>query len=80
MRTDRTTAIEIGRAARRLLVKAGGGIRRVEATAEGLPEATAVELLVHEDGLLRVPVLILGDLVVRGFTEPLYQEAVSLIR
>jgi hypothetical protein len=33
--------------------------------------------LVHEDGFMRVPVLILGDLLVRGYTEELYAEAVE---
>lgn len=33
--------------------------------------------LVHEDGLLRVPVLVLDDLVVRGYTEALYREALG---
>jgi len=30
--------------------------------------------LVHEDGFMRVPVLVTADLLVRGYTEPLYQE------
>jgi hypothetical protein len=36
-----------------------------------------VRHLVHEDGLLRVPVLVLGDLVVRGFSDALYREALD---
>lgn len=33
--------------------------------------------LVHEDGFLRVPLLIMDDLFVRGFTEDLYREALA---
>ena len=36
--------------------------------------------LVHEDGFMRVPVLVLGDLVVRGYTEALYVEAFTPLR
>jgi hypothetical protein len=32
---------------------------------------------VHEDGFLRVPLLIMSDLLVRGFTEDLYREALG---
>lgn len=34
--------------------------------------------LVHPDGLLRVPVLVLGDLLVRGYTEALYRRALAI--
>jgi len=30
--------------------------------------------LVHEDGFMRVPVLVMADLLVRGYTEALYHE------
>jgi hypothetical protein len=30
---------------------------------------------VHEDGFMRVPVLVLDDLLVRGYTDELYAEA-----
>jgi len=33
--------------------------------------------LVHDDGFLKVPVLVVGDLLVRGYTEELYREALS---
>jgi hypothetical protein len=36
--------------------------------------------LVHEDGFLRVPLLIMGDLFVRGYTEDLYREALAASR
>jgi hypothetical protein len=32
---------------------------------------------VHADGFLRVPVLVLGDVLVRGYTEELYREALG---
>lgn len=36
-----------------------------------------MKYLVHEDDFLRVPVLVLGDLLVRGYTEELYREALG---
>jgi arsenate reductase-like glutaredoxin family protein len=33
--------------------------------------------LVHEDGFLRVPVLVVGDTIVRGYSEALYREALG---
>jgi len=32
---------------------------------------------VHDDGFLRVPVLMLGDTLVRGYTETLYRDALD---
>ena len=40
-------------------------------------DTDVLKYLVHEDGFLRVPVLVLGDLLVRGFTEDLYREALA---
>jgi len=40
-------------------------------------EADVLVYLVHEDGFLRVPVLVLGETVVRGYTEELYREALQ---
>jgi hypothetical protein len=41
----------------------------------GEPDVTTY--LLHEDGFLRVPVLVVGDLVVRGYTDALYEEALG---
>lgn len=60
-----------------MLVKAGAGVLRFDAAARPLTEGEALRHLVHEDGLLRVPVLVRGDLLVRGFTEALYAEALD---
>lgn len=65
----------IARAARKLLVKAGRETVRFDATRAPFAETDVLPHLVHEDGLLRVPVLIVDDLVVRGYTEALYREA-----
>ena len=40
-------------------------------------DADLAKYLVHEDGLLRVPVLVMGDVIVRGYTEGLYREALD---
>jgi len=45
--------------------------------ADRHPVEDAERYLVHEDGFMRVPVLVLDDLLVRGFTEALYAEALD---
>jgi len=70
---DEAGALTLARGARRLLAKAGSDIVRLAAPSD----ADALKYLVHEDGFLRVPVLVVGDLVVRGFTEELYREALT---
>ena len=57
-----------------MLVKAGDTIVRLEGP---LADADAAKYLVHEDGLLRVPVLVIGDVIVRGYTDALYREALD---
>lgn len=72
---DRAATVALARDARRLLVKTGQDVVRLAAGAAPLSEADTVRYLVHDDGFLRVPVLVIGDLLVRGFTEELYDEA-----
>jgi len=73
---DRAQTVRLAQTARRLLVKRGQGILRVEAGAR--PSEDVLAYLVHEDGFLRVPVLVIGDLLVRGYTEDLYREALGV--
>jgi hypothetical protein len=42
-----------------------------------IEDAALTRYLVHDDGFLRVPVLVLGDLLVRGYTDELYREALA---
>jgi len=74
---SRDGTLALARAARRFLVKAGSGIVRLDRAARRVSDAEALRLLLHEDGLLRVPVLVWGDLLVRGFTDDLYREALG---
>jgi len=55
-------------------VKTGDTITRLDGP---LSDADIAKYLVHQDGFLRVPVLIAGDLFVRGWTEALYREALG---
>ena len=64
--------LALAHGARTLLVKSGDGILRLD---EPLTDADIARHLVHEDGFLRVPVLVLGDVLVRGYTEELYRTA-----
>ena len=56
-------------------MKAGSEILRFDASTQPATEADVFTYLVHEDGFLRVPVLVIGDLLVRGYTDALYREA-----
>jgi hypothetical protein len=71
---DRSATLALAREARRILVKAGDTIVRLEGP---LADADAEKYLVHQDGLLRVPVLVIGDVLVRGYTDALYREALD---
>ena len=71
---DRSATLALARAARRILVKAGDAIVRLEGP---LADAEAAKYLVHQDGFLRVPVLVIGEVLVRGYTDALYREALD---
>ena len=74
---DRETTLAIARRARRLLIKAGADVVRFDADRRPLHDADVAGYLVHEDGFMRVPVLVRGDLLVRGYTDTLYDEALA---
>ena len=71
---DRAATLALARSARRTLVKAGDTIVRLDGP---LTDADAAKHLVHADGFLRVPVLVIGDMLVRGYTDALYREALD---
>ena len=71
---DRPATLALARGARRLIVKAGDTIARLDGP---LTDADVAKYLVHDDGFLRVPVLVLGDVLVRGYTDALYREALD---
>ena len=74
---DRAGALALARAARRLLIKTGQETLRFDAAHQPLADAEALRYLVHDDGLMRIPVLVWDDLLVRGYTEELYREALD---
>lgn len=71
---DRANSLALAREARRFVVKAGADTLRFDHATNPITEEQIHSYLVHEDGFLRVPVLIMGDLLVRGFTEEIYGE------
>ena len=73
----REDTLELARKARRLLIKLGGDTLRFDVATNPITEQQIHAYLVHEDGFLRVPVLAMGDLLVRGYTEELYREALG---
>ena len=76
-RVDEAGALELARGARRLLIKVGSDVVRFDRARDPLSEDQAKAYLVHDDGLMRVPVLVCDDLLVRGYTEELYREALD---
>lgn len=74
---DQAGALALARAARRLLIKTGQETLRFDAAHQPLTDAEALRHLVHDDGLMRIPVLVWDDLLVRGYTEELYREALA---
>jgi arsenate reductase-like glutaredoxin family protein len=74
---DRDGTLALARGARRFLVKSGAAIVELDRARGAVTDAEALALLLHEDGLLRVPVLLVGDLLVRGFTDDLYRQALG---
>ena len=74
---DRAATLALARRAGRLLAKAGQEIVRLDAARTPITDVDIERYLVHDDGFLRVPVLVLGHLLVRGYTEDLYREALT---
>ena len=74
---DRAAALALARAARRFVIKAGADVVRADRTTSDFTDGDAARYLVHEDGFLRVPVLVLGDVLVRGYTDELYREVLD---
>ena len=74
---DRAGTLALTRRARRLLIKVGADTLRFDAATNPITEEQIHSYLVHDDGFLRVPVLHRGDLLVRGYTEDLYWEALG---
>jgi len=70
-------ALALARDARRLLIKVGQEIVRLDRERDVITEEQARAYLVHEDGLMRVPVLVRDELLVRGYSEELYREALD---
>ena len=74
---ERGQSLELARRARRFLIKVGQDTLRFDSDTNAITEAQIQSYLVHDDGFLRVPVLHMGDLLVRGYTEELYREALG---
>jgi hypothetical protein len=56
------------------VIKTAAEIVRLAAEGSALDHAAVERYLVHEDGFMRVPVLVIDDLLVRGYTDALYAE------
>ena len=74
---DREGTITLARRAQRFLVKSGATVIALDRARQPVSDADVLALLLHEDGLIRVPVLLLDDLLVRGFTDDLYRQILT---
>ncbi len=74
---DRARSRALARRARRFLIKVGQDTLRFDSATNPITEGQIQSYLIHDDGFLRVPVLHVGDLLVRGYTEELYREALK---
>ena len=63
------------RPVRRFFIKGKGEHLLLERGGPGADPGALRRHFIHEDGLMRVPVLLGGDLAVRGFAPDLYQHA-----
>jgi glutaredoxin len=70
-------AFELAERAHRLIIKRGDATLRFEAGPSRISREQVDEYLVHPDGRLRVPVLVIGDLLVRGYAADIYREALG---
>ena len=71
---DRAATLAVARGARRLHVKLGDTLTRLEGP---FTDAELAKYLVHDDGFMRVPVLVDGDVIVRGYSDALYRDALG---
>lgn len=55
-------------------MKLGDTLRRLDGP---FTDADLATYLVHEDGFMRVPVLVMDDVIVRGYSDALYREALG---
>jgi hypothetical protein len=70
-------AMQIVRRFHTLYAKIGGKIVRWDQGGSAIPEADLRHAFVHEDGQLRIPVLAVGGVIVRGFDEPTYRTVLT---
>ncbi len=64
------------RRTRRFFIKTGNEVRALNAGATAPQEL--LRALIHEDGFLRIPVLVVDDTLVRGWNEDAYRAALGL--
>ncbi len=56
-------------------MKVGSELRELDAAA---PREDLMRFLIHEDGFLRIPVLVVGETLVRGWHEDAYRSALGI--
>ena len=56
-------------------MKVGNEVREMDAKT---PREDLMRFLIHEDGFLRIPVLVVGETLVRGWHEEAYRTTLGL--
>jgi arsenate reductase-like glutaredoxin family protein len=62
----------------RLWVKVGSAIQEWDLGRTEITDQDIARYLVHRDGRLRVPVFSRGPILIRGYTEALYRQVLTL--
>jgi len=69
--------MDVLRPARRFFIKGKGEHLVQERDGPGAAPEALRRHFIHEDGMMRVPVLLVGDVAVRGFHPDLYRRALA---
>ena len=69
--------LELLRPARRFFIKGKGAHLFLRPEEPGATPEDLRRHFIHEDGMMRVPVLLAGDVAVRGFHPDLYRQALT---
>jgi len=69
--------LDLAKGVKRIWVKWGKATIQKNLESEAIPPQDLRRYLIHEDGKMRVPVLILGDALIRGYLPETYEKVLA---
>ncbi|MBI3015027.1 MAG: hypothetical protein HYY65_08235 [Candidatus Tectomicrobia bacterium] len=75
--TRKAGALDLAKGVKWIWVKWGKAIIHKNLESEPISPGDLRRYLIHEDGMMRVPVLILGDTLIRGYLPDMYEQVLS---